>query len=947
MYRKDLGTWGTDLTPGRFNNAIIAAAILSACKPQVRANLKQSTYAEKLLAQIRSPGTASGAVPAQWDMRPIIGRLDSEVLAGAWESMWEDLHYHDFTPVRIEFSYTPEQYPGWLINQFYLQADPPLHSHFFSAPAPEFIRKWLLPLRVGFLPDNESRILRNRIETEFPYPWLIKVVNLQPGQEHCDLLLLPQTLKLGMARILSLPFKLTAGCVLAIGETESAPSIYYPLIQGLRTHLCAAAVAVLKISPEDHVFWFEHTIAEWSHNNPLDLALFHTREVLPSPPPILVSDPGFLSTTRIEYTSRAIASRLRRSTISLEGLMVPERLLYTLDPKNGFPRTDTGNVLPTAVPVMAEAIEKHLDMAGFAFHAESSDAKDFSELAMAMEDMALPPAEDRRHLQARIREADDAEKKGIVDKALIAGRNYEVQVAVSEPQEEWLTAPTVFPDHKIDYSRGVVKLNIFFVEPNLAPFPLCDVMELEAEGASSICRFQIEAPQNIERFHARILVAYQNRILQSIYLTGRIVARPTDVDDSDSIEIGMESVIWNGFEDLENRRRFDAALVVNHTDQGTSGAAAFTDEDAGWIAMDGLETILDRIRRKLNDIARDPGQYGAPDTDAGLNLIRYFAYYGRILYNGIIGDWQMSRLAEAKRIQVVSARAEGFLPLEFVYDGATPKKTAVLCPNTDQALKDGECPLCPQKGGSEDKICLLGFWSLKKVIERHAFDANIARNARGDFMLYANPRPAGNTLEPMRSAVFGASSRVDAVVDGQRNQVAQALRDAIADNVTESHQWDDWIDGVRNARPSLLVLLPHTLLDEFTDAETLEIGMDSQLRAGDLTPEHIRPDPNMPPPVVLLLGCETGVADVPFESYVAAFRRNQAAMVVSTLSKILGRHAVPVAEEFIRCLKQTAGHSPMPFGEIATGVRRNLVAKGFLIALALTAYGDADWLVSP
>ncbi len=947
MNRKEISVWGLDLDPRQFNMALVAALVLGACKPQLRTNLKQSTYAKKLLSLIRNPGTDSGAVPAVLDPLRIVRWQRPEILANAWESMLDDLNYNDYHPIRIELTDWEGKDSRWLLDLLFKEdTDVSIHSLFLCDPAPEYHRKWSLPLRVGLLPNSASRHLWDYIETSFPYEWLIRLVILQPGQENCDLLLLPDSIQASLPQVLSLPFRPSAGCALVLGGSGTPSDTLIPLVQALRVHLCAAAIGVLQISPDDQRTWFEHAMAEWSHNNSIDLALFSAGVYMEIPPPMFISDPGFIATTRIQRFTQELATRLRYGQIAIQGLQVPDNLLHNLNLYGKLALTSYGRIAPQAVPEIAARIEEHLDMARFAWHAESSDAKDFSELAGAVTEIDVPPPEDRRYLQTQISLSGDLPEKSVVKKALIADHAYRVTVLIDEPHLDWSVAPQAFPDHQIDYSRGIVKLDVVFVEPNLSVEPLSGTLELASEGPSTVCCFDFQAPRQIDRFHARIIVLHQNRVLQSVFLEGRIVADQEAMTDQDAIGIGMESLLRNGFQDLEYRRHFDAALVVNHTPQGRAGATALIGGEAHWIAIDSLETTIDRFKRKLNAIARDPEQYDSLESEASLNLIRYFAYHGRSLYEGIIQDWQLTQLSNADRIQVVSARAEAFLPLELVYDGARPSTSALICPNTQQALLTGECTACGDHCANGEVICMLGFWSLKKVIERHAFDPHLANTARGDFGLLSNPRTNCDTLYPMRSAVFGASSRVDDVLSGMRSQVVQTLQNVVKGTVARADDWNRWVQDVGAVEPSLLVLLPHTLLDEFTDAETLEIGSNSQRRTGDINIDYVHPNEAAPPPIVLLLGCETGVADVPFESYVAAFRRSQAAMVVSSLSKVLGRHAAPVAETFILELNQAAGQDPKPFGEVAREVRRKLVRQGLLVALALTVYGDADWLLS-
>jgi hypothetical protein len=97
-------------------------------------------------------------------------------------------------------------------------------------------------------------------------------------------------------------------------------------------------------------------------------------------------------------------------------------------------------------------------------------------------------------------------------------------------------------------------------------------------------------------------------------------------------------------------------------------------------------------------------------------------------------------------------------------------------------------------------------------------------------------------------------------------------------------------------------------------------------------------------PIVLLLGCDTAVAERELQSFVAQFRENGAALVVGTIAAVLGQHAAPVAQALARALHEAAaGQEDATFGVVMRDIRRKLVADGQLMSLCLAAYGDADW----
>jgi hypothetical protein len=64
-------------------------------------------------------------------------------------------------------------------------------------------------------------------------------------------------------------------------------------------------------------------------------------------------------------------------------------------------------------------------------------------------------------------------------------------------------------------------------------------------------------------------------------------------------------------------------------------------------------------------------------------------------------------------------------------------------------------------------------------------------------------------------------------------------------------------------------------------------------------------------------------------------------VVVATLTYVLGPQAAPMAREFVRQIA-SAG-TRLTIGEIMRRVRARMLAKDNIMALAITAFGDADW----
>jgi hypothetical protein len=135
------------------------------------------------------------------------------------------------------------------------------------------------------------------------------------------------------------------------------------------------------------------------------------------------------------------------------------------------------------------------------------------------------------------------------------------------------------------------------------------------------------------------------------------------------------------------------------------------------------------------------------------------------------------------------------------------------------------------------------------------------------------------------------------------------------------------------------VLLPHTLTAESEPA--LEIAASERLPRSFMSKALVGVGD---PPIVLLLGCETALADVDFENFVIGFLRYGAAIVVGTVATVLGYQAAPVASALVTELaKAAAARKAASFGEVIRSSRAQLLAEGHVMALSLTAYGDSDW----
>ncbi|MDQ3689231.1 MAG: hypothetical protein M3406_04200, partial [Chloroflexota bacterium] len=162
--------------------------------------------------------------------------------------------------------------------------------------------------------------------------------------------------------------------------------------------------------------------------------------------------------------------------------------------------------------------------------------------------------------------------------------------------------------------------------------------------------------------------------------------------------------------------------------------------------------------------------------------------------------------------------------------------------------------------------------------------------------------------------------------------------------------WKGWTDAVSATSPPLLVVICHTAkrVRAGTPAVQFEIGRSTGAKRQWLDVDEIASDyvigpKGKPNPLVLLIGCSTAIPRVRFSNAVAQLMNNEAAIVLSTLSTILGEQAALTTAALIERLADMPPRRETTFGDALLKVRREMVADDVLMALALVAFGDADW----
>lgn len=505
---------------------------------------------------------------------------------------------------------------------------------------------------------------------------------------------------------------------------------------------------------------------------------------------------------------------------------------------------------------------------------------------------------------------------------------YRVFVRIGMPDRGWASVEKPFPSPSETETH---ELTVLFWEPAVSPDPQIQLLRLPPKGNSSEVRFAFPAAEGLKSIAARITVIHRNRVLQTGLLRASLPAL--------SWTFELDATPRAHLEGLSGRSRFDLALVLNHDAEGIPRMTAVSDDRAVVIPVG--ESAVEALTRALGDqisrIAAEPERYETLQSEGSEELLRTLAQHGGLVHQYLSGFEMLGRLEAADghqpRVHLTAARPDSFFPIELLYRFEIPEDTAKLCSHALAALARGTCPAeCPSE--KSETVCPLGFWGMCRVIERHNH-RQVEQKPSTGFDLRPEPVQPRSRLDISGKALVAASdaaSRHDA--GAVESLLAKLRRRGPAEEV---RSWKDWKARVAADHPKLLVLLPH---HERKDGfEILQIGAADPLKF--VKPEHLDPGS-----IVLLMGCETNLAKIAFDGFVIQFILNGAAIVVSTIATILGRHASPATARLVELLDEEAREDDSTFGEVMLRLRQKLVAEQTPMALGLTAYGDADWVLT-
>lgn len=993
MNREHLAGWSLALTDDEFPEALAALGALAALPP---AKLSSACGADgwqpELLAALLDDAVSPGSGIVRWTLppalphgapprlritpagaaRPVAGPApEADVLVEVWREFMAGLQRRDDASrmrlrlaVRVKSGATAGSMAlASLLAHPQVCADGIYVDEAFESDGRT---DWRWPFTIATLPDDPLTALLAALQQQFPPVWPFRFIRAGRDHPRVEVLVIGAAAQNALTRVLDSRLRLRCCLVIVAGLGSDSPRTAEPLLRALVAKLGAEGVAVLEAgtSPQDFAERLRHFAHELTHNKTLDVALTEAFR----PGLLLLLNRDLLSVSHLDTSVGNMARRLRElppdtevrlSERAFERLGLPRENMRPASPRmrsRSTPPEPSGAAAPDD---LADAIDS--SRAQYRFDSEAMEASAVSELSRSIRDeesaaaqQAVPRFIHQRSLRRQAGEFVE-ETSGYV-----VGQPVMLFIHIGPQREGGIASKTAFPEENLPKNRASHRLQVMFHEPRQFDQPLLGEMLLPRKGDSSAAKF-VFTPKVAGPFEGRISVVHRGRVLQTVMLRTQVAAQAEGKahGKTPGISLDDETQVRHDWSDLGRRRQFDLAIVTNHTGTGASTLTGLAGEKAWATDLEGIKEPLLDINTELSKVAYSTDDYG-DGLDQGENpaLLVELARIGADLYSQLYVD-QFGRLAtegfdigrdSVTHIQIVSARADAVLPLEFMYDFEPPDPGAKVCPQHREALEKGRCPArCARTDAPRDHVCPMGFWGLKKVIERHIFDpqAAAAEKAAGadgaEVVVHAVEALDGRDRLDLRAGALVAHSAEvspDAVA-----ALVSTLGERLGSTVPVVKDWDDWLLTVRNKRPALLVAFPHN--EGRKRNIQLEIG-GKKMFTLRLPTDYVRPADG-PPPLVFLLGCDVAGTAEAFSDHIRNFRQAGAAVVVSTIATVFGAHAVRVGEAIVNGLLKTgAPGEPTPdrhIGEVIRDARRAALLDSVPMALCVVAFGDADWRI--
>lgn len=894
-----------------------------------------------LLAAHGHGGGAIWRFPDPADTVDANGRLPlSRILPALWAQAWAIAAPAVPAAPRIRIVNPPEDEPylPWL--RLLSEARPAVAavSMAWQAPSPQLVLAW--PLRLGAVAAEGEAVIAAALG-QWPSHRLARRVGIDRGNANCDLLVHSGTLAQLLSALTALPFRCKANVVLVAAASDAGGAQLQKQIHAIAQHTSASGIVLWtrQADAETCGSALNAFVNEFSHDQPLDQALHAASQHVP-----VGTASAWLTDALAGLHLRALAATLvARAQALPAGTAIKLKDLSGRWVRSVAPVTTRSNSTARAMRKGYVDVDTvRLDPSQLDYVGESHGASELATLGDAVAS-ARTTTEAETHRAARyLQQQSFVRRRGRYAPAaggFVAGTPALVRIRIGPPQGPWQSAPAEFPAEALPPGYQQWRLTVWLTESRQLDEPLRKTITLPIDGASTECEFRF-TPRSAGPFDGRISVLHRGRVLQTAALRGGVIADGAPADAKAMPVLADIVPVRQRLGDLEGRRQFDLAFVTNHTNGGEPRAVALS-ADHAWISdvtkslvvTQDINTALSRVAKSVADYAE--GLSGEKGRALFVDLAKKGAWLQLYLVNNQINrPGNRPDVAEQEYIQIVSTRSDAIVPFEFIYDHKVPDDDAAICPQWRDALEHGNCAQgC--NGGDARRVCPLGFWGLRKVIERHQVSPELAAPGRE---LFLQSEPGRDTTElPLGGTALFASSKK--VPHAAQNTVTAALTQKLGMAPVQATNWSDWATMVGQARPHFLLALPHT---DGTGANvTLEIG-GTTIGTIQVKPAHVHPAKDDARPLVALLGCDTAGTANEYAEHVAVFRDRGAAVVIGTIATVFGEHAARVGVLLAQELLPD-GAPPQRLGEAMRALKRRALLEDLLMPLCVVAYGDADW----
>ncbi|MCB2218189.1 MAG: hypothetical protein KQH59_19200 [Desulfobulbaceae bacterium] len=879
-------------------NANAVAALGTLCK------IDNTSPAEMRLAPNREQDVrqaeAHGSVDLNLDLTALaelaISEEGIEDLQRVWESAaveYERNHPYQKLRLRVETG-TLEQAPE--IVKIIRKAD---NAGAVTIVARDLVGplRWDLPLNIGAYGAEA----RSAIESYW-HAQLIEFDFIDTARHNFDLLIFESLAEVERVR----DKRLTAGFLVVQVETPDDLSV--ATVRRLNEAIGFRAAALIQ-RPDSFTTCIQIFLDNLAHNNQPDIAI--TQAGVHDAPLLIVGDPAFLDRARISTVTAHLEDELERQFHS--GAIETDEFSDMVDEVAAAPGPDS------------EAWDAESGAATETVHRTARIGALLVSRAGTLREATM--VRPQRHLQAQVFDVSGGAPVQRM-RSFEAGADHEINVRIGPTSMNWINAPRGFPDHALPEQE--TRLTVTLLAPAFVSTPVAQEILIGPTGSSEVAKFSGSVPADAIEIDATIIVYHKGNHLQTAQLSGPVthgenVPEATGIDFS----LGLPSEA-----ELGRQRPFDLSIWKDETELELTifDANAAPGQPSNTILhpeLGGIDAVVAAIREELFDAARRIEQLETGIENAGLRTLNNLAAQGEYLRRILFGTTSQEHI---RRVQVTSPHSSDFFPVEYLYDYVLPDETAALCPEFKRSDGPDCSPNCPAAAGDSRFVCPSGLWALNRVIERQVRPHKRAGSRQPEVAAHQQTRLGLNGI------IFAASNEVN--TPEHPNETADTIVTMqAAAPVYPANTWQEWVDHVRDHYPSLLVALPHNV--ESRPFHKLQIAASEELALNRITMEHVRPGTDTLGSAVLLLGCNTANATVAYQDFVNELRCAGASLVIATLTYVLGPQAAKVAREFVAQIWRSRDSDTV--GEIMRQVRGRMLAQDNIMALAITAFGDADW----